>query len=83
MNERENNGLLSNIFNSKEQKSSKFASPSFHNNFSVLYKEIDFNSLIEESCDKKNENDNEKYSWKKDYYSFLEEENESASTQLD
>ena len=69
-------------FNSKGQKASIKTSV-IHCDLLILFKEIDLNSLIEEFVDNKNENDNRKNSWIKDYNSFLDEENKNTETKID
>ncbi len=83
MEKTENNNSFNYIFNSKGQKALQLRYLVIHNDLLVLYKEIDLNSLIEESGDNKNENDNEEHSWIKDYNSFLDEENKITETKID
>ena len=77
-----NNESYKYISNSKRQKDSIKTSV-IHCDLLLLYKEIDLNSLIEEFVDNKNENDNRKNSWIKDYNSFLDEENKNTETKID
>ena len=79
---KENNDILSSMFDSKVKKSSNFKFETFHTNFVILYKEKNSNCLIEEIDDNKYKDDYDKSSFRKEYISYCEEENEINETNL-
>ena len=70
MTKKENNDAFNSMINSKVKNSSNFKCQTFYTNLATLYREKNFNLLIEEGVDNKTENDYDRESKLAEYISF-------------